>query len=51
MRNRNKIVVEWMVEDLTLNIERRLISRAIQAFPGQSKNKLHEGLSMVGRSG
>jgi hypothetical protein len=28
-----KAVVEWMVEDSTLNTERRLISRAIQAFP------------------
>jgi hypothetical protein len=27
-----KVVVEWMVEDSTWNIERRLISRAIQAF-------------------
>jgi hypothetical protein len=28
-----KAVVEWMVEDSTWNTERRLISRAIQAFP------------------
>jgi hypothetical protein len=28
-----KAVVEWMVEDSILNTQRRLISRAIQAFP------------------
>jgi hypothetical protein len=28
-----KAMVEWMVKDSTWNTERRLISRAIQAFP------------------
>ena len=28
-----KKVVEWMVEDATLNTERRLMCRTIQAFP------------------
>ena len=28
-----KKVVEWMIEDATLNIERRLMSRTIEAFP------------------